>query len=939
MPHPPTQSLYDVAYPRELRRAEHDLHPRAQVGIAVSGGGIRSATFALGFFQALARRGLLDQVDYLSTVSGGGYFGAFLGRLFTRDYIRSAADVEHVLGGPHPENPLPADTLTEAGWKVLGWLRENGRYLSPRGSGDLLLGGAVLLRNWVAIHVVLGALIFAAFLLLQLPRVWLSHHWAPAASAVRALGLEGFASFQLQLLGRLPGSPWIWWSPWILVGLSVLALSIAPGWAYWLVRRERSERSAPAPHASSAARRVRRYTARIGVVVSIVIGVAGAVLLFTKDRDVPGTGAGPETIAGITAVVLGALALLAAAWWNVTVRRVAARAARSAHDLTERQQDLQRDADTRYSLSSQTLSILLLGAAICAVALIDSAGQTIYARAQEDTLKEWGVALLAAFGSFAWIARQVVVLVGAKSDGKRPRLPVAMVASAVAILLLAALLISYNVLSHGVAWNFECACGPRARTGLFLAWTAAALLLAWAFGNAFAFLNQSSHQPLYTARLTRAYLGASNERRWDRQAAAAAAGRHPVSEPVPGDDMEAHEYWAPAAVAGLSREARAWAAKNMPLHLVNVTVNETYDGQSQVQQQDRKGTGMALGPAGVSLGIRHHVIVREHARTDPGTHSLRIYAYPEDPGGFRVFEYGTRPGAWLEVEEFPWEPLSLGRWIAISGAAFTTGTGYRTSFGLSMLAGLTNIRLGYWWDSRIDPESRHGRTRSAESLARTWLARFFPVQCFLLDEMTARFPGTAREFWYVSDGGHFENMGAYELIRRRLPVIIVIDAEADPQYGFDGLANLVRKARLDFQTEIEFLDVPELAEERLGALFGTLEQVRPSPAEPPASARTARLSRARCAVARVTYPEVSQNAQDVRQPAPSGWLLYVKPTLLGDEPEDVAQYARTNPPFPQQTTADQFFDEAQWESYRKLGDHIGGRILDDPWVRGQLAGD
>src|ERR1700712_3851353 len=54
-----------------------------QVGVACSGGGIRSATVCLGFFQALAKRKVLQRVDYISTISGGGYFGAFLGGLFT----------------------------------------------------------------------------------------------------------------------------------------------------------------------------------------------------------------------------------------------------------------------------------------------------------------------------------------------------------------------------------------------------------------------------------------------------------------------------------------------------------------------------------------------------------------------------------------------------------------------------------------------------------------------------------------------------------------------------------------------------------------------------------------------------------------------------------------------------------------------------------------
>src|ERR1700753_2142839 len=59
------------------------LPPRT-VGVALSGGGIRAAIFGLGILQALAKKGRLRHIDFLSTISGGGYTGGFLGRLFTR---------------------------------------------------------------------------------------------------------------------------------------------------------------------------------------------------------------------------------------------------------------------------------------------------------------------------------------------------------------------------------------------------------------------------------------------------------------------------------------------------------------------------------------------------------------------------------------------------------------------------------------------------------------------------------------------------------------------------------------------------------------------------------------------------------------------------------------------------------------------------------------
>ena len=138
-------------YPPSLRAAEreafsqrcavnHDASGTPTVGVALSGGGIRSATFCLGLFQALAHQRLIRRIDYLSTVSGGGYFGSFLGSAFSRDH-GSPETVEEELADNHS-------------WSV-NWLRENGRFLSPNGAGDNWLSAAVGLRNWVALHVVI----------------------------------------------------------------------------------------------------------------------------------------------------------------------------------------------------------------------------------------------------------------------------------------------------------------------------------------------------------------------------------------------------------------------------------------------------------------------------------------------------------------------------------------------------------------------------------------------------------------------------------------------------------------------------------------------------------------------------------------------------------------------------------------------------------------
>ena len=169
------------AYPKPLREAEQALlkkHPgydlrgaSKQVRFGLSGGGVRSATFCLGVFQALGKLGLLKDIDYVSSVSGGSYFTAFYGRLFTRNDVQH---VEQVAGILAPNESEPANGGANA-WmrEAFRWLRENGRYLSPRGAGDLLLDISVVLRNWLSLQVIVATFVLMFLLATQLTRVGL----------------------------------------------------------------------------------------------------------------------------------------------------------------------------------------------------------------------------------------------------------------------------------------------------------------------------------------------------------------------------------------------------------------------------------------------------------------------------------------------------------------------------------------------------------------------------------------------------------------------------------------------------------------------------------------------------------------------------------------------------------------------------------------------
>jgi hypothetical protein len=235
--------------------------------------------------------------------------------------------------------------------------------------------------------------------------------------------------------------------------------------------------------------------------------------------------------------------------------------------------------------------------------------------------------------------------------------------------------------------------------------------------------------------------------------------------------------------------------------------------------------------------------------------------------------------------------MTLGSWMAISGAAVSPGLGGATRPGIAALAMMAGLRLGYWWECR---GSRGGKYR------------------LLLRELLGRFDIEPRAPWFLSDGGHFENTGAYALLRERCALVVLADCGADPRYAFGDLENLVRKARIDLQADIRFLK-PKAPLNRGWEAFGSLSDIASSE------------SSASLALARIDYAGA----------AAPGHLVVVKPTMSAGLPVDLVNFKADNPAFPQEPTTDQFFDEAQWESYFRLGSVQGGVLTGD--VLGAVA--
>jgi hypothetical protein len=239
--------------------------------------------------------------------------------------------------------------------------------------------------------------------------------------------------------------------------------------------------------------------------------------------------------------------------------------------------------------------------------------------------------------------------------------------------------------------------------------------------------------------------------------------------------------------------------------------------------------------------------------------------------------------------------VTLGTAMAISGAAFNPNMGYNSSPLVTFLMTLFNARLGWWL-----PNPKWALSQGlSPTRAQLYLGRNGPT--FALASIVAEALGKTddrRKWIQLSDGGHFENLGLYEMVLRRCHCIVLVDAGADRQFQFEDLGNAIRKINIDLGIPITLSNVEAW----------------------PFSNREASTDRY-CAIGKIEYCCV--DAAD----APSGYLIYIKPQLLGDEPRDVTAYAAAHDAFPHESTTNQFFNEAQFESYRHLGSYVIGEIL------------
>lgn len=271
--------------------------------------------------------------------------------------------------------------------------------------------------------------------------------------------------------------------------------------------------------------------------------------------------------------------------------------------------------------------------------------------------------------------------------------------------------------------------------------------------------------------------------------------------------------------------------------------------------------------------------------------------------------------SWTPTHKWPIRavgPLMLPTAMAISAAAVNprTGVGGRgptRGAAISTLLTILNLRLGVWLPSpRI-------RTWSG------WFARFYPPN-FLVPGLTHGLMSFGRNedaTWIeLTDGGHFDNTGIYELVRRRVKTIYFVDGTEDPDITFSSLANVAEKVYVDFGVEIDFKDDKASF---IDMLKGSEDRKTPL-------TESYKLARRGYAVGRIVYPPIEADNGSPAEAGFDGILYYLKATLTSNLSAPLYSYKADNPLFPSESTSDQFFSEQQFEAYRALGSHIGAQL-------------
>ncbi|MGV3660211.1 MAG: hypothetical protein ACO1TE_08495 [Prosthecobacter sp.] len=1003
----------EIQAQRDLRKQEAAAEA-PHVGLSLSGGGIRSATFCLGVLQMLSRlplhvtgaasRPLIEFVDYLSTVSGGGYIGSWFVANRKREMnTNKAAGTSFAI----EVSSGKGEDVLEKSTQPVAHLRRYSHYLAPESglmSGDTWTMVVIWLRNTVLIQAMVFLAIACCFMLphLWLRLVngipWLLNEAGPCLQHVKESGMlrllelmfpasafallySAFKKTKVEIalyaedreagenkekaetitpidqskvqkrivlpvvasalvmtlwlclhhnllhLQQAPtASDGFWPMPWfrgmepsnmlfsplmLLFIVSVLFLAHRLMWLPETLEDKKiaatAKQETQPPERQDAAKPGPKWPRRVLYYLALLAGslfsfyVVDGAFCVMHDQTVAlaknaqsaleinvSTGhgelhadyspktppAGSKIGMGLAATAGPALMVLKYLFMLILALGMAGR----------RMHDNVREWWSRVGAWLMIYSLAVL--AVCGISLF---GPVLFdwVGARWSGWMQGGVIS-------AWLATLWGTLVAGKSEknnGEGRKTPFLNLGTAAVIVLVGMLcvvawFVRYMLTPDGYAPQvtdpllLDALSQPREWLRyicVFVVFALAALALVWRVD-----LNEFSMNHFYRNRLVRCYLGGATWAKDDRR-------------PHPFTGFEFRDDQALASFVSKHRTEKEEEPSRYPgpYPLINTAINTSQGGDLDVQE--RKSESFLLSPLYCGSSRRRlSVSTKELAGVCEGYRPTRQFMSGVEPpkrGTTALLESNAE----LESDaDTHGEGIKLGTAVSISGAAASPNSGYHTAPVMAFLMTLFNVRLGWWapnpaktqwWKQAPD----FGYPKKSVSAGKAPPKRQAPGLGFL-QYLAYELFGSATpnsEFVYLSDGGHFENLGIYELVRRQCVFIIAVDGEEDGAFTFHALGTAIRRCRVDFDAEIKIC----------------VDEMRPDPATG--------LSRSHCAVGKIYYPGIKK----------PGTLLYIKSCLTGDEATDIAQYKKMSPAFPHESTGDQFFSESQFESYRQLGQH------------------
>ncbi len=823
---------------------EHPARVIDAVGLALSGGGIRSASVSLGVLQALNHHGVLRNIDYLSTVSGGGYMGTSLTVTMTKD------DGRFAFGNPprrRTDGPLAAEISDT---DEVGHIRNYSNYLFPAGARDVVTGIAIVLRGLAAN---LG-LVLPILLLFAAVTIWSN----PDRSALEKTDVFGFSLYPTISLKAFGIS--------LIVALVGLALFFA-----WAIVRS-----------FLAPRHLSEFRGKLPFFASLyLIALAGVFFLEAQSFVIDGMfeiadvqGTGQSVFLGLTTS------------WIKTLAAITAPIAAVVMFFRNQFGEILKAVTAKSSWSTQVAAALIKGAVWVAGLAVPLLIWVAYLY-----LSYWGIINDRPKAVESAACPRGTISATVRIDGQelnyrgevgrdRPAdnagscAPLGSGQKKEAIgpgthtpkwLLASADRFSKgtNYLVDILPWlpkeradYIKGRLTDRPMISLYVVLGLLLAALSWLLTP-----NANSLSRLYRDRLSKAFLFnpkkiAAGAPLIKRNEASLDQGRD--FEPV--DDMRVSQL----------------STTHAPYHLINAALN--IQGSDYANRRGRNADFFLFSPRFV------------------GSHAT-----------------GYAP---METFEHAAPDLDLATAMAISGAAASSNMGASSIRPLTPTLALLNVRLGYWLKNpRFYSPSATLNPRGSK--LRDWMSKFY-----LWSEITGRLYENADEV-YLTDGGHVENLGIYELLRRHCKVIVAVDAEADLAMHFPSFITLQRYARIDLGIRIDLPWEP-IAAATLAQMHG---ETGTPPPTPPASPTPPKPRRG---------PHVAVGTIDYGG-GEIGYLVYVKSSLTGDENDYVRDYARRYSKFPHEITLDQLFSEEQFEVYRALGFHMAHGFLsgqDDVCVNG-----